>query len=540
MIRFTSSTFTVDAAQDGSPKRTITGIALPYNTEAQVSGGQVVSFLPGSLPTEGKAPKLYMSHDSTAAIGLVTERTDDEENMYFTAKVSTTALGDEALILAGDGVLDSVSVGVNPTKFTFNKDGVMVVEAADWLELSLVPQPAFAGSQITEVFASIPTSDDNLSNNTETAPDEPEPTESEETEVSETPAPEVIEAAAPLFATPKRQFVMPSAAEYMAAVHIGGDAFRAVNQAFKDNLKQNSTALEFALAQDLTTDTAGLLEQRLLGPVIQDLSFMRPVVTALGVTAMPATPSKTFTKTKISQHTSVSTQTEGSAVTSQKMTLSANTVTKSTQAGGVFISQQDIDFTAIPALETIINDLTGEYMIRTDDVAADALVSAATASGSTWTFAQTDPTSLVNALYDAAREMAEDTNYFPTHIYCAPNVWEKLGRQLDSQNRPVFGYVGANNNISQNGLGGNTGGMNYNSINPLGLEVVVSNNFASGTMIVAHTPRNSATTAFSFYEEIRGIMTVENAELLGRDVTFYGYMATFANIPVCIQSITTA
>ena len=540
MIRFTSSTFTVDAAQDGSPKRTITGIALPYNTEAQVSGGQVVSFLPGSLPTEGKAPKLYMSHDSTAAIGLVTERTDDEENMYFTAKVSTTALGDEALILAGDGVLDSVSVGVNPTKFTFNKDGVMVVEAADWLELSLVPQPAFAGSQITEVFASIPTSDDNLSNNTETAPDEPEPTESEETEVSETPAPEVIEAAAPLFATPKRQFVMPSAAEYLAAMHVGGQVFENVNRAFKDNLKQNATALEFALAQDLTTDTAGLLEQRLLGPVIQDLSFMRPTVTALGVTAMPPTPSKTFTRTKISQHTSVSTQTEGSEVTSQKMTLSANTVTKSTQAGGVFISQQDIDMTAIPALQTIINDLTGEYMIRTDDVCSDALVAAATASGSTWTFAQTDPTSLVNALYDAAREMAEDTNYFPTHIYCAPNVWEKLGRQLDSQNRPVFGYVGANNNISQNGLGGNTGGLDYNSINPLGLEVVVSNNFASGTMIVAHTPRNSATTAFSYYEEIRGLMTVENAELLGRDVTFYGYTATFANIPVCIQSITTA
>jgi HK97 family phage prohead protease len=540
MIRFTSSTFTVDAAQDGSPKRTITGIALPYNTEAQVSGGQVVSFLPGSLPTEGKAPKLYMSHDSTAAIGLVTERTDDEENMYFTAKVSTTALGDEALILAGDGVLDSVSVGVNPTKFTFNKDGVMVVEAADWLELSLVPQPAFAGSQITEVFASIPTSDDNLSNNTETAPDEPEPTESEETEVSETPAPEVIEAAAPLFATPKRQFVMPSAAEYLAAMHVGGQVFENVNRAFKDNLKQNATALEFALAQDLTTDTAGLLEQRLLGPVIQDLSFMRPTVTALGVTAMPPTPSKTFTRTKISQHTSVSTQTEGSEVTSQKMTLSANTVTKSTQAGGVFISQQDIDMTAIPALQTIINDLTGEYMIRTDDVCSDALVTAATASGSTWTFAQTDPTSLVNALYDAAREMAEDTNYFPTHIYCAPNVWEKLGRQLDSQNRPVFGYVGANNNISQNGLGGNTGGLNYNSINPLGLEVVVSNNFASGTMIVAHTPKGSPTSAFSFYEDVRGIMSVDDAALLGRNVTFYGYIATFANIPVCIQSITTA
>ena len=540
MMRLTSSTFSIDAAQDGSPKRTITGIALPYNTEATVSGGQTVSFLPGSLPTEGKAPKLYMSHDASQAIGLVTERTDDETAMYFTAKVSTTALGDEALVLAADGVLDSVSVGVNPTKFSYNEDGVMIVEAADWMELSLVPQPAFSGATITDVAASIPTSEDEISNNTETAPDEPEPTEPQENPVSETPAPEVIEAAAPLFATPKRAFKMPTSAEYMAAMHVGGEVFYNVNKAFKENLMQNASALEFALAQDLTTDTAGLLEQRLLGPVIQDLSFMRPTVTALGVSAMPSTPSKTFTRTKISQHTSVSTQTEGSAVTSQKMTLSANTVTKSTQAGGVFISQQDIDFTAIPALQTIINDLTGEYMIRTDDVCSDALVAAATASGSTWTFSQTDPSSLVDALYDAAREMAEDTNYFPTHIYCAPNVWEKLGRQLDSQNRPVFGYVGANNNISMNGLGGQTGGLNYNSINPLGLEVVVSNNFAAGTMIVAHTPKGSPTSAFSFYEDVRGIMTVEDAELLGRNVTFYGYMATFANIPVCLQSITIA
>ena len=537
MIRFTSSTFTVDAAADGTPKRTITGVALPYNTEATVNGGQVVSFLPGSLPTDGKNPKLYMSHDSTQAIGLVTERVDSPEAMYFTAKVSTTALGDEALVLAADGVLDSVSVGVNPIKFTFNEDGVMIVESSSWLELSLVPQPAFEGSVITKVAASSDANGDELCNND--SGDSGTATEQVgEPEMEATPeVPEVIEASAPIFATPKRAFKMPSAAEYMAAMHVGGDVYLNVNRAFKDNLKQNSTALEFALAQDLTTDTAGLLEQRLLGPVIQDLSFMRPTVTALGVTAMPATPSKTFTRTKITQHTSVSTQTEGAAVTSQKMTLSANTVTKSTQAGGVFISQQDIDFTAIPALQTIINDLTGEYMIRTDDVCSDALVAAATASGSTWTFAQTDPTSLVNALYDAAREMAEDTNYFPTHIYCSPNVWEKLGRQLDGQNRPVFGYVGANNNISMNGLGGQTGGLNYNSINPLGLEVVVSNNFAAGTMVVAHTPKGSPTSAFSFYEDVRGIMSVEDAELLGRNVTFYGYMATFANIPVCLQSI---
>ena len=135
MIRVTASTFTVDAAApDGSKTRTITGIAVPYNVTANASGTEVM-FLRGSLPVEGKAPKLYMQHDANQAIGLVTERDDDEENMYFTAKVSATELGNEALVLAADGVLDSVSVGVNPTKFTYDQNGVMVVEAAQWLEL---------------------------------------------------------------------------------------------------------------------------------------------------------------------------------------------------------------------------------------------------------------------------------------------------------------------------------------------------------------------------------------------------------------------
>ncbi len=536
MIKFNLSNFTIDAAgPDGLPRRTITGVAVEYNTFATVSDGTRIQFAPGSLPVDGRPPRVFMYHDPSMPVGLVTERVDTGSELLVAMKISATALGNDAVVLAADGIME-LSVGVNPTKFSYDSDGNMTVEEAEMLEISLVPTAAFSGATISQVAASAPDEE------AEEPVTEPETeTEKDETpmEIQAAAAPEATIPTSPIFAQPKRSFVMPSAAEYMAAMHQGGDTWVRVNRAFKENLLEKSSAYEFALAQDLTTDTAGLLEQRLLGPVIQDLNFMRPTVTALGVSAMPSTPSKTFTRTKISQHTSVSTQTEGAAVSSTKMTLSANTVTKSTQAGGVFISQQDIDMTAIPALQTIINDLTGEYMIRTDDVCSDALVTAATASGSTWTFAQTDPTSLVDALYDAAREMAEDTNYFPTHIYCAPNVWEKLGRQLDVDKRPLFGYVGANNNIVTNGLGGSTG-LNYNSMNPLGLEVVVSNNFASGTMIVAHTPKGSPTSAFSFYEDIRGIMSNEDAELLGRNVTFYGYIATFANIPVCIQAITTA
>ena len=531
MMRFTSSTFSVDAASDGSPKRTITGIALPYNVEATVSGGQVVSFMPGSLPTDGKAPKLYMSHDSTQAIGLVTERADSPEAMYFTAKVSTTSLGDEALVLAADGVLDSVSVGVNPTKFSYNEDGVMIVEAADWMELSLVPQPAFSGATITDVAASIPTSEDEVSNNTETAPDEPEPTESEETEVSETPAPEVIQASA-LFAQPKRKFAMPSAGEYLAAMHAGGDTFANVNAAYKEAVRDQQTALQAAAGDVLTTDTPGLLPVPVLGPLFQDLNFVRPVVSAFGARSMPNTPSKTFVRPTITTHTSAATQTEGSAVSATTMVIASNTVTKATVAGQVTLTMQDMDFTDPAAMNLILNDLAGEYLIATDNIAADALVAGKTASGSTWTVTAGDPTSLINSLYDAAREIAEDSNYFPTHLCVSPDVWEKLGAQLDANKRPVLGYT-TNGVLGQNSLG-RVGGLGYNSMDVMGLTLVVDNNFAAGTMLVTYAP------GFEIYEAQQGVLSIANPSTLSRTFSYYGYFSTFVAKSSFIQGIVIA
>ena len=532
MMRFTSSTFSVDAAQDGSPKRTITGIALPYNVEATVSGGQTVSFLPGSLPTEGKAPKLYMSHDSSQAIGLVTERTDDETAMYFSAKVSTTALGDEALILAADGVLDSVSVGVNPTKFSYNEDGVMIVEAADWQELSLVPQPAFSGATITDVLASIPTSGEEISNNTETAPDEPEPTESEETEVSETPAPEVIEAST-LFAQPKREFAMPSAAEVLAAYHIGGDTYAKVSDAFKTAQRKNQTALQAAAGDIVTGDTPGLLNIPVLGPLFQDLNFVRPVVSAFGARSMPSTTSRQFVRPTITTHTSAAVQSNQlDAVSATTMVIAANTVTKSTVAGQVTLSIQDIDFTDPSALQLVLNDLAGEVLIKTDDIAADALVAGKTASGSTWTVTANDPSSLIESLYDAAREIAEDSNYFPTHLCVSPDVWQKLGQQLDGSKRPVLGYT-TNGVIGQNSIG-RVGGLGYNAMDVFGLELVVDNNFASGTMLVVYAP------GFEIYESGASLQSFENPSTLGRTLSIHQYFATFVAKSSFIQGIVIA
>ena len=535
MMRFTSSTFSIDAAQDGTPKRTITGIALPYNTEATVSGGQTVSFLPGSLPTDGKNPKLYMSHDSTQAIGLVTERADSPEAMYFTAKVSTTALGDEALILATDGVLDSVSVGVNPTKFSFNEDGVMIVEAADWMELSLVPQPAFSGATITDVAASIPTSEDEVSNNTETAPDEPEVTEPQENPVSETPAPEVIEAST-VFAQPKRKFGMPTPGEYLAAMHIGGTTFDNVAAAARDYVASQQSAFQFAAGDVLTTDTAGLLPVPVLGPVFANLNqAIRPVVAAIGARAYPdGGTQKTFVRPTWTTHTSVASQAnELAAVSATTPVIASNVISKTTLAGQVTLSLQDVDFTSPGSMDIIINDLMGQYMQASDNLAADGLVAGANASGATWTVTANDPTSLITSLYTCAYNILENTNFLPDHIFVSSDVWRSLGGQLDVDKRPIFPYAAAAGLMGVNGLGSANITV-ANTFNPFGLNLVADRNFAAGTLVVARAQ------AIEFYESVRGLLTRDEPSTLGKVMSYHGYASLFVADIKQVQKVTVA
>jgi HK97 family phage prohead protease len=538
MIKLTPSQITVDAAAaDGLPRRSISGVAVTYDEVATVNDGTKVRFLQGSLPVTGRDPKLLGQHESNQIIGKVVERVDTPQGMMFTAKISATRLGDEYLTLANDGVIDAVSVGVNPTKFSYDEDGVMIVEAADWSELSLVSEGAFAGAVITEVAASAPDEPAEGIHQTEQVIElQSELSETKDTDMTDKIETPVAEAAAStvekLWAQPKQEFKMPTPGEYMAALHTGGSTFENVNAAYRAAVKKQQSALQAAAGDVLTTNTPGLLPVPVLGPLFQDLSFVRPVVTAFGARAMPNTPSKTFVRPTITTHTSTATQTEGAAPSATTMVIASNTVTKTTVAGQVTITEQDMDFTDPSSMDLILNDLAGEYLIKTDDVAADALVTGATASGSTWTFDQDNPATLIDALYDAAREITEDSNYFPTHLCVSPNIWEKLGRQLDGSNRPVLGYV-TDGIMGQNSIGKTTG-LAYTKMNVLGLDLVVDNNFATDTMLVVYAP------GFEIYEQIKGIISVQNIQKLGREFAYYGYFATFVAKSSFIQSIAIA
>jgi len=528
MIRLTPTQITVDAAAaEGLPSRSISGVAVTYDETATVNDGTKVRFLQGSLPVTGRDPKILGQHDSNQIVGKVVERVDTPQGMMFTAKISATRLGDEYMTLMADGVIDAVSVGVTPTKFSYDEEGVMIVEAATWQELSLVSEGAFSGAVITEVAASAPDEVAEGIPETElTSAIQSEQDTTKDNDMTDKKDETVVEAAQAttekLWAKPERKFNLPTPGEYMAAMHIGGTTFENVARATQEFVKSKQSALQAAAGDIATTDTPGLLPVPVLGPVFQDLNFIRPVVAAVGARAMPnGGASKTFIRPTITTHTSVAAQSsEFAAASATTMVIASNTVSKTTLAGQVTLSIQDVDFTDPASLNIILNDLVGEYLIASDNVAADAVAAAASASGSTWTVTANDPSTLISAMYDAATDILTATNFLPDHVFVSPDVWKKLGSQLDGDKRPIFPYTATAGLMGVNGIG--TANITVqNTFNPFGLNLVVDNNFNAGSLFVARG------TAIEFYEQVRGLMSVELPSTLGRNFSYAGYVSTF-------------
>jgi HK97 family phage prohead protease len=502
MLKLTQQELTLDAAgPDGMPRRTLAGLALPYNVQATVSDGTKVMFMPGSLDAGGKMPKLYLGHDSTQAVGLVTAMVDTPGGMMYEARISETALGNEALVLAADGVLDAVSVGVNPTKFSYDAEGVMIIEAAQWQELSLVPFGAFAGASVDRVAASIHQPDDEVELNSEQEPVE------ENNEMSnpvETPA--VIEAAPmaqPLYAQP-RNFKLPTASEFIAATLQGGGVLAEMNARIQ------------AAAPNITTaDTPGILPEIITGTVYDGLNPIRPFVSAIGAKAMPQSGA-TFRRPVITVRPTVTQQPTGqlNPLDPSTVTVANNNVNKLTFGTYVTMSEQDLDWTDPASINIVLNQLAIAYGQATDNYAVDTCHAAITQTSSV---ADTsDPEDWIAAIYEGARQISANSNYLPTHMVVTPGTWAALGSLVDSTKRPVFPQIGAMNapgELSANSWNGN----------PLGLVLVVDKNTPGSFMGHAAGPA----AGFEFYEQQKGAISVDVPSTLGRTIAYRGYAAAF-------------
>ena len=114
-----------------------------------------------------------------------------------------------------------------------------------------------------------------------------------------------------------------------------------------------------AVANQITTDTTGILPTPIVGPVVNLIDSNRPLISSLGgAKALGGIPGSTFTRPKIAQHTTVGPQVgEKTQLPSQKMVIGSIPFAKQTYGGTVDISRQDIDWTSPSAWDILVRDL---------------------------------------------------------------------------------------------------------------------------------------------------------------------------------------
>jgi len=451
-------------------------------------------FLEGSLPTDGPAPKLIRDHSPTNPIGVVTERVSTSEGMMFAAKISATAAGDEALVLAADGVLDSVSVGVDVQKFHYDGD-TLVVESGAWRELSLVPWGAFTESKIATVAAS---EQDQDQESDEATADEDE-TNKKKTEISEEET-ETMEPITTEATSTTSPIIVKAARRVTASEYISG-------------LVSGNMTPEVRAANGVVSDIPGMIPEPLIGDVFDTLTDERPFITARGTFAPPA-GGESFFRRKVSQHTAVALQAaEFDTLASQKYEVDRIQVDKKFFGGYLDISEQAQSFSEPSMVERVLADMANVYALTTETYALQTMYDAISPSAtpvSDWT----DGDEVIEDLYATAAQIKGDFGRMPTHLIIKSSVWAQIGAAKDSGGNRIFPYLGPSN------AAGTLAGATSLTGNPLGLSLIISDNFAGD-----YDAMMLSASAIELYEDRRGAIRVEQPATLSTRLAFRGIFA---------------
>jgi HK97 family phage prohead protease len=496
MIHFVNVPITLDASAGEDAPKTITGIAVPWApVSATVMDGTKVSFARGAFDLDMKSPKLLENHDMSQLRGVVSSLADMPEGLGFTATFAKTGAAADAIELVKAGAYDSVSVGAVPTKFKYDKNGVMVVSKADLVEISLVAQPAFKDAVITEIAASEPDAT------------EPTPTDSEEEPEVATQENPVVEAEAPIipttpiYATARREVKLPTAVEYLSAAISGGDQWRGM-----------SDALRAAAPDIVTTDTPGLLPTPIISPVYNNFIGRRPVVDAVGVRALPA-GGKVFIRPEVTTHVTIGASIAEQSPSQGTLVVFNNQVTKQIFGGYVNISEADIDWSDPAILSVVLDDMGRIYANATDNYAADTLASGASVTRAFANASFADPSYWTGWVGGAASTILSSSNgNLPGHLFVSADIWEGLLALSDTTKRPLFPQVGPMNAVGDLGV-------NQYGGNAFGLSVVVDRNFAAGTLIIGDA------TGYELFEQQKGAISIDSPSTLSRTLAFRGYFA---------------
>jgi HK97 family phage prohead protease/HK97 family phage major capsid protein len=488
-IEIREADLTLDAAEE----RTITGLAVPYNQEASIGGGIQERFAPGAIDSVEDV-KLFYGHEEP--IGRVISGRETPEGYEITAKVSNTARGEEVLTLMRDGVLNKFSVGFMPIEQ--DRDGSLITRTlVDLKEVSVVPFPAFAGANITEVredqqdAAALETQTeerDLMSENMELE------VRSVQDEVAELRR--VVEAGMTI-ETPK----------------VIGSEIRSQGEFAKKMLLGDADAIELARAASTTANT--VTTAAFVGQIDNLINDNRPALSAFSRAALPGSGLSVEYASVTANTLSVTAQgAENDALAFGNLTIANTSAAVATYGGYTSFSKQTIERSTVDYLNTVFRALTIAYA-NASNAAFVAHVEALDYTGKVFDISAGTVAKLIEGITDGATSIFTATGLRPQAIVTSTEGYKFLMTIVGTDGRPVVLQDGQGfNNVGTANLPGLVGNL-------LGLPVIVDPAMSANKVYMANSE------AIQSFESAGAPVRLTDGDIttLTDSVSVYGYMA---------------
>jgi HK97 family phage prohead protease len=507
-------TFSSQVEAADTERRVIAGKIVPFEEVGNTSVGKVV-FAKGSIEIgdPGKV-KMLMQHSAERPIGRMQKFNQAEDGIYASFKISASMQGQDALILAGEQLIDGLSVGVDVNKSIQKKD-YLYVTSATLKEVSLVESPAFSAAQVTKVAASESEAETPIETKESEAPVEDLATAPQEAKAEA--ATPTVEAARPVITAPLIQTTLRTPITSMAAytehkikAALGDEdskLYVTAADSFTNNPAFNPTQYltEFVTNTRFGTPTIDACSQGVLPEVGMSISVPSLVTTAGGGTGVAPV---------------VTVEAEAGAVQNTDMETAYLTGTVQKYSGMNTLSVELLSRAGYPGFYAeLTQQLQNAYLTAIDTAALTALLAAGTSASAV----SADSDGIVAYSAQSAAAVYKNTGYFAQNYIANPAQWQALIGALDNTGRPIYNAIqpmNAAGDVRPSSIRGSV----------TGLDLFVDKNF-SQTAFDDNSAVILAPEAFTVYRSPQAFMSVNVVSNLQVQVAIYGFMATIAKMP---------
>ena len=490
-------------------RREISGKIVPMGTGevGNTNLGGVV-FEAGSIDIDDPSKiKLLSQHDMKKPVGRMVTATVRPDGIYATFKLSRSTGGNDALVMAQEGLVSGLSIGAEIIASQPSRNGHTVVTAAKLKEVSLVTEPAFKSAQVLEIAAE------------EVVPAETQPTESEpvveDTTQVEAPAVEAAaeEAARPTVAASHyvRERVAPiSSVQYLEA-------------SIKSALGDDEARRVVRAADDSTSTNTGLTLPQHLNNFITDTFSGRPAFeaatrSALVDSGMSFTVPRLYTNAASPDTApTVADTNEGAAPSETGMTSAYDTVNINKFSGLQRVSFELIDRSSPAFMELMMAELRKAYEKATDAALLAEFISSGTTAATTAATAA-GLQSFISV--EGAAAYKGTGGDFANKLVASTDQWAAITGYADSTGRPLYSAQGPTQNAAGDARSTAVVG------NVLGTDLIVDHNIAASG-VVDNSAFLVAPSSVYVWESPTTQLRVNVLTSGEVEINLYGYLAIY-------------